>query len=158
MFFGHVFRIGGHAMAAGLSLEASRLDEFTQAVCEVVQRHANENTFQEVHYSDGELSVDDFDLKSADDLRYAAPWGQHFPAPVFDNYFTIINKRLLKEKHYKLVLRLINSNRTVDAIAFNVDVENWPEEGERVHLLYRLEVNEFRNVSSLQLMVEKLLV
>ena len=151
-------KFGGHAMAAGLSLEASRLDEFTQAVCEVVQRHANENTFQEVHYSDGELSVDDFDLKSADDLRYAAPWGQHFPAPVFDNYFTIINKRLLKEKHYKLVLRLINSNRTVDAIAFNVDVENWPEEGERVHLLYRLEVNEFRNVSSLQLMVEKLLV
>jgi single-stranded-DNA-specific exonuclease len=150
-------KFGGHAMAAGLSLETSMLDEFTQAICEVVQSYANDETFQEIHYSDGELQENDFELKSADDLRYAAPWGQHFPAPVFDNYFTVLNKRLLKDKHYKLELRPKNSNRTVNAIAFNVEFESWPEEGGEVHLLYRLEVNEFRNVSSLQLMVEKLL-
>ncbi len=155
-------KFGGHAMAAGLSLETSKLDEFTQAICDVVQSHANEETFQEIHYSDGELQANDFELHSADELRYAAPWGQHFPAPVFDNRFTIVNKRLLKEKHYKLVLRPNNVKnniaRTVDAIAFNIDKENWPEEGGEVHLLYRLEVNEFRNACSLQLMVEKLLV
>jgi len=151
-------KFGGHAMAAGLSLEASKLDEFTQAICDVVQGHANDETFQEIHYSDGELNPDDFELKSADDLRYAAPWGQHFPAPVFDNRFTIINKRLLKDKHYKLVLRPINAEHTVNAIAFNIDIENWPEEGGDVHLLYRLEVNEFRDASSLQLMVERLLL
>jgi len=151
-------KFGGHAMAAGLSLEASKLDAFTQAICEVVASHADEETFQEIHYSDGELEPDDFDLKSADDLRYAAPWGQHFPAPVFDNHFTVINKRLLKEKHYKLVLQPNYSNApTVDAIAFNVDIESWPEKGEEVHLLYRLEVNEFRDNCTLQLMVEKLL-
>ena len=155
-------KFGGHAMAAGLSLEAAKLGEFTQAICEVVQSHANEDTFQEIHYSDGELQPDDFELKSADDLRYAAPWGQHFPAPVFDNRFTIVNKRLLKEKHYKLVLRPVldaeKPARTVDAIAFNVDIESWPEEGGEVHLLYRLEVNEFRDACTLQLMVERLLV
>jgi len=155
-------KFGGHAMAAGLSLEAAKLGEFTQAICEIVQSHANEDTFQEIHYSDGELQPDDFELKSADDLRYAAPWGQHFPAPVFDNRFTIVNKRLLKEKHYKLVLRPVldaeNPARTVDAIAFNVDIESWPEEGGEVHLLYRLEVNEFRDACTLQLMVERLLV
>ncbi len=159
-------KFGGHAMAAGLSLETTKLDEFTQAICDVVQNHANEDTFQEIHYSDGELQSDDFELKSADDLRYAAPWGQHFPAPVFDNRFTIVNKRLLKEKHYKLVLRpVVNAEnvaatptRTVDAIAFNIDIKSWPEEGGEVHLLYRLEVNEFRDACSLQLMVERLLV
>ncbi len=155
-------KFGGHAMAAGLSLETAKLDEFTQAICDVVQSHANEDTFQEIHYSDGELQPDDFELKSADDLRYAAPWGQHFPAPVFDNRFTIVNKRLLKEKHYKLVLRPVvtaeTSARTVDAIAFNIDIKSWPKEGGEVHLLYRLEVNEFRDAYSLQLMVERILV
>ncbi len=151
-------KFGGHAMAAGLSLETSKLEEFTKAICDVVQSHANHETFQEIHYSDGELQAEDFELKSADDLRYAAPWGQHFPAPVFDNYFIIVNKRLLKEKHYKLVLRPINADaRTVDAIAFNIDITSWPKEGDEVHLLYRLEVNEFRDTCCLQLMVEKLL-
>ena len=151
-------KFGGHAMAAGLSLKASQLDEFTQAICEIVQSHTDDDTFQEIYHSDGELKVADFELKSADDLRYAAPWGQHFPAPVFDNHFTIVNKRLLKDKHYKLVLRPLGASHTVDAIAFNVDIENWPEEGGDVHLLYRLEVNEFRNACTLQLMIEKLIV
>lgn len=153
-------KFGGHAMAAGLTLDTSRLDEFTQAIGEIVEKHADEDTFKEIQLSDGKLEVEDFELKCADDLRFAAPWGQHFPAPVFDNRFLIVNKRLLKEKHYKLVLRPVISEgkgRTVAAIAFNVDIESWPKEGGEVHLLYRLEVNEFRGDSSLQLMVERLL-
>ena len=157
---GLVDKFGGHAMAAGLTLEASRLGEFTKAICDVVNKNAEHDTFLEVHHSDGELCLTDFDLKHADDLRFAAPWGQHFPTPAFDNRFIIISKRLLKEKHYKLVLRPIVSEenyRTFPAIAFNVDREQWPEENSEVHLLYRLEVNEFRGDTSLQLMIEKLL-
>ena len=110
-----------------------------------------------MYYSDGELLADDFELNQAESLRYAAPWGQHFPAPVFNNEFIVINKRLLKDKHYKLILKPLNQDRSVAAIAFNVEIEKWPNEGESVHLLYRLEVNEFRETRSLQLMVEKLL-
>ncbi len=150
-------KFGGHAMAAGLTLKKQHLKRFTKAICDVVDKQANAETFQEVHLSDGELKADDFELKCADELRYAAPWGQHFPAPAFDNHFTIVNKRLLKEKHYKLVLRPLNQQRTVNAIAFNVDSECWPEEGDDVHLLYRLESNEFRDTVSLQLIIEKLL-
>ena len=157
-------KFGGHAMAAGLTLDELRLENFTQAICDVVNKQVNEETFQEIHYSDGELNADNFDLKIADTLRYAAPWGQHFPAPVFDNQFLIMNKRLLKEKHLKLVLRPFSDSqsssqlqRTVQAIAFNVDLSEWPEEGGEVHLLYKLEVNEFRGDCSLQLMIEKVL-
>ncbi len=153
-------KFGGHAMAAGLTLDESQLTKFTKAICDVVLSHANDDTFQEVHYSDGELDAEDFDLKNADSLRFAAPWGQHFPAPVFDNQFVLVNKCLLKEKHLKLILRPCykqkTTQRTIQAIAFNVDVDEWPEEGSEVHLLYRLEVNEFRGESSLQLMVERL--
>lgn len=150
-------KFGGHAMAAGLTLNHSKLDEFISSICEVVARQADKDTFDEIHYSDGELNDEDFELSCADELRYAIPWGQHFPAPAFDNKFVIVNKRLLKEKHYKLILRPNGQSRTVNAIAFNVEVAAWPEEGEEVHLLYRLDVNEFRDAVSLQLMIEKLL-
>ena len=150
-------KFGGHAMAAGLSLNLNQLDKFKVAICDVVKQQANDETFQEVHYSDGELAAADFELQQAETLRYAAPWGQHFPAPVFDNQFIIISKRLLKEKHYKLILKPLDQSRSINAIAFNVDIKQWPEEGEVVHLLYRLEVNEFRDTRSLQLMIDKLL-
>ena len=150
-------KFGGHAMAAGLSLKLNQLEQFQNAISKVVKQQANDDTFQELHYSDGELLADDFELHQAEALRYAAPWGQHFPAPVFNNQFIIVNKRLLKEKHYKLILKPVDQSRTIAAIAFNVDIAEWPEEGEAVHLLYRLEVNEFRDTRSLQLMVEKIL-
>jgi single-stranded-DNA-specific exonuclease len=157
-------KFGGHAMAAGLTLDKSSLETFTQAICQVVESHADEETFQEVFYSDGQLKEEDFDLKNADSLRYAAPWGQHFPPPVFDNQFVVLNKKLLKEKHLKLLLRPcgdlqkpLQIQRTVQAIAFNIDLKDWPEEGSEVHLLYKLEVNEFRGNCCLQLMIEKIL-
>ena len=153
-------KFGGHAMAAGLSLRKDQLAEFTQAVCDVVDKHADENTFMEVCQSDGELEADEFDLTHANQLRFAAPWGQHFPPPVFDNQFIILQKTLLKNKHFKLMLKPVDQNknaRNIAAIAFNVEIEKWPDEGAIVHLLYRLEVNEFRGDRSLQLMIEKLL-
>ncbi len=150
-------KFGGHAMAAGLTLDKPRLKEFDRAICEIVTKHQNEETFDEIHYSDGQLAPEDFDLKAAQTLRFAAPWGQHFPAPLFDNRFTIVSKRLLKEKHYKLLLRPSGHTRAVQAIAFNVDIASWPDEGEEVHLLYKLDVNEFRGDTTLQLMVERVI-
>ena len=61
------------------------------------------------------------------------------------------------QKHLKLVLSPQDSDTVVDAIAFNVDLEHWPNESvETIHIAYRLDVNEFRGNRSLQLMVEHL--
>ncbi len=154
-------KFGGHAMAAGLSLKKSRFDEFVNVITQVVKVHSDDETFDEIQHSDGELQTQEFDLERAEALRYAAPWGQHFPAPVFDNRFIIVNKRTLKDKHLKLVLcptdSKQNQGRNVPAIAFNVNFEDWPEEGGKVHLLYRLDVNEYQGNRSLQLMVERIL-
>ena len=150
-------KFGGHAMAAGLTLEKARLDDFSHAVCRVVKNYVEDDTFEEFHYSDGELEPQDFNLECANTLRFAAPWGQNFPTPLFDNYFTITNKRIINDQHLKLSLRSKGFEQAVSAISFNAEFECWPEEGGTVHLLYKLEVNEFRGVSSLQLMVEKLL-
>jgi len=159
-------KFGGHAMAAGLSLAEEKLPDFINAITNVIQQQVDPTVFQERLLSDGALKRDEFTLSNADQLRFAAPWGQHFPAPIFDNQFEIIQKRILKKAHVKLVLRLLENTTatattatatTVNAIAFNVDLEQWPEQGTVIHLLYKLDVNEFRGVSSSQLIVERLM-
>lgn len=152
---GMILKFGGHAMAAGLSIPADAYDEFNRAFVTEVQRHAEDVHLQAVVESDGELGASDFELELATELRFAGPWGQHFPEPVFDGVFTVVHQRLVGEKHLKLVLSREGSSQLLDAIAFNVDLAVWPDESVReVQLAYRLDVNEFRGQRSVQLMVE----
>lgn len=148
-------KFGGHAMAAGLSLKREHFDAFTTAIQTIVLTHCDAETFTEILYSDGELAPDGFTLEIAEQLRNAAPWGQHFPEPLFDGNFTIIQKQILKEKHLRLQLKPEDGLQSVAAIAFNTDVKQWPEQGQRVDLLYQFDVNEFRNQLTPQLIIHK---
>jgi single-stranded-DNA-specific exonuclease len=151
-------KFGGHAMAAGLTIADVDYDLFTQAFDEEVRRHLNEDDLQGVIMSDGELLTSEFSMFTAEELRYAGPWGQTFQEPVFDGVFNIMNKRIVGEKHLKLSLQPAGSNLEIDAIAFNVTDEDWkpPSLGkpQKAKVAYRLDVNVFRGNKSLQLMVE----
>ncbi len=152
---GLINKFGGHAMAAGLSLARDDYEAFSRAFVAEVERHAEDVELQAVIESDGELSETDFDLELATALRFAGPWGQHFPEPVFDGIFQVVSQRLVGEKHLKLVLFPADGSVLLDAIAFNVDLEIWPDQSiEQVEIAYRLDVNEYRGQRSVQLMVE----
>ena len=154
---GLISKFGGHAMAAGMTLPVDAYDDFTAAFTAEVARHAQDLELQAVIDSDGELSDAELHLDLATQLRYAGPWGQHFPEPVFDGRFNIVSQRLVGEKHLKLVLAVTGSQQIIDAIAFNVDLDIWPEQSAaRVDIAYRLDVNEFRGQRSVQLMIEHL--
>ncbi len=155
---GLIEKFGGHAMAAGLTLSRERYEEFSRAFEDEVQQHAEDVQLQAVVESDGELAPGDFQLDVAGQLRFAGPWGQHFPEPVFDGEFRLVSQRLVGEKHLKMVLCPPGPEQYLDAIAFNVDLERWPDESiEHVEIAYRLDVNEFRGQRSVQLVVEYLL-
>jgi len=154
---GLITKFGGHAMAAGMTLPRDAYETFAAAFVDEVARHAEDVELQAVIESDGELQPDEFALELATQLRFAGPWGQHFPEPVFDGCFTIVSQRLVGEKHLKLVLAHPDSQQLLDAIAFNVDLDIWPDQSvEQVEVAYRLDVNEFRGQRTLQLMVEHL--
>jgi single-stranded-DNA-specific exonuclease len=154
---GMILKFGGHAMAAGLTIPRELYRDFNTAFIAEVERHAKDVELQAVVESDGELGAGDFALDLANELRFAGPWGQHFPEPVFDGHFKIVQQRLVGDKHLKLVLSLKDSQQIIDAIAFNVDLDVWPDESVlEVEVAYRLEVNEFRGKRSVQLMVEYL--
>lgn len=155
---GLVTRFGGHAMAAGLTLPRDAYEDFAAAFVQEVERHVQDVNLQAMIESDGELAADDFQLELATTLRFAGPWGQHFPEPIFDGQFKVVSQRLVGEKHLKLVLSPVGSEVIVDAICFNIDPQVWPDDAvEKVEIAYRLDVNEFRGQQSVQLMVEQLL-
>ena len=115
----------------------------------------NENILQNVILSDGQLAVEQFDLSIAQELRDAGPWGQGFPAPIFDGVFELKQQRLVGLKHLKMVLQ--QGDKLIDAIAFNIDPEAWPNLSvKEIFCVYSLDVNEFRGQRTVQLLVQLL--
>ena len=152
-----ISKFGGHAMAAGLSLQPEHYKEFSKAFDEEVSKHLTEEDLQGYHETDGELTAAELQLSVADMLLEAGPFGQGFPEPVFDGVFSLVSQRLVGARHLKLVLQLPGSDHYIDAIAFNIDPEEWPNHQCRtVHLVYRLDVNEFNGRRRLQLVVDSL--
>jgi single-stranded-DNA-specific exonuclease len=155
-----ISRFGGHAMAAGLTLERARLDEFARAFdAEVARCAANAGDANEVE-TDGELTLTEIALDTAQALRAGGPWGQAFPEPSFDGEFGIKNARLINDKHLKMWVEVPRSGRSFDAIAFNHVSEaaaDFAVPSGPVQLVYRLEVNEYQGERRLQLLVEHVL-
>ena len=151
-------KFGGHAMAAGLTIQRRYLEEFQRAFDAVVKQKLTTSDLQAELLSDGELLEDEMSLTLAQALRDAGPWGQHFPEPLFDGEFCVVQQRLVGDKHLKLVLSVSEQSQIIfDAIAFNVDVEYWPNnEVKKVKIVYRLDINEYRGRSTLQLVVDYL--
>ena len=149
-------KFGGHAMAAGMSLARDKFAAFAAAFDEEVRRQLTAEDLQAVIVSDGELSPQDFALPLAAQLREAGPWGQHFPEPVFDGEFYLLQQKLVGEKHLKMTLALdARGQQLVDAIAFNIDPQLWPNnQAQKVRVAYKLDINEFRGNTNLQLLVD----
>jgi single-stranded-DNA-specific exonuclease len=154
-----ISRFGGHAMAAGLTLERTHLDRFALAFDAEVKRWMAGVSAADAVETDGELTQEEIALETAQALREGGPWGQAFPEPSFDGIFSIRNARVIGERHLKMWVEVPRGGRSFDAIAFNLV----PQEGQFVppeglaHLVYRLEVNEYQGERRLQLLVDHLL-
>ncbi|MED5412309.1 MAG: single-stranded-DNA-specific exonuclease RecJ [Pseudomonadota bacterium] len=155
---GLITKFGGHSMAAGLSLDLNNFEEFQKAFAAEAAALLSDDQLQAKILSDGVVKPEWFTLETAAAIDGAGPWGQEFPEPLFDGRFNLVQQRRIGERHLKMVLSpMQDSQRTVDAIAFNVSDEDWPAESvSEIEIAYRMSVNEFRGVINLQLMVEKI--
>lgn len=150
-----VSKFGGHAMAAGLSLPEANFDAFSKAFAAEISEHLSVEQLQPTLISDGELNKEEFKLEIAELLRDSGPWGEGFPEPMFDGRFKLIGQRIVGERHLKLILQVSDSDRYLDGIVFNVNLDEWPNyRCSSVHLAYRLSINEHQGYRKLQLLVE----
>ena len=156
---GLIDRFGGHAMAAGLTLERAKLDEFARAFDAEVARCSTGAIAADAVETDGELAVAEIALATAEALRAGGPWGQAFPEPSFDGLFSVRSARVIGDRHVKMWVEVPRSGRSFDAIAFNHLEDGAPFEppAAPLQLVYRLEVNEYQGERRLQLLVDHLL-
>jgi single-stranded-DNA-specific exonuclease len=151
---GLVERFGGHAMAAGLSLRREALETFQSAFAAEVARAMGDTPSERALVSDGELAAGLLTLPTAETLRIAAPWGKGFSEPLFDGFFELSAARVIKDRHLKLRARA-DAAPPLEAIGFGLAELKARAQG-RVHLAYRLAVNEYRGLRSPQLLIEHL--
>jgi len=150
---GLIDKFGGHAMAAGLSIAESRLEEFKRVAAEQMGRLYPDADFSGAIITDGKLPDTAFNLAFARSLRDAGPWGSGFPEPLWSGDFQMVEQRTVGEKHLKMRVRPAGGGNVIDAIAFN---QAGPAYRGVVKFAYRLDVNEFRGVENPQLVVEQI--
>jgi single-stranded-DNA-specific exonuclease len=146
---------GGHAMAAGLSLDRENLEVFESRLTEAVRVVLDGAELTAELLTDGELAADELTLGTAELIENSGPWGQRFPEPLFDGTFNVLETRVVGGSHLKMIVRSTRGGEELDAIAFRRLPEDLPQSG-IVRLLYRLGVNRWRGNASCQLMVEEI--
>ena len=151
---GLIERFGGHAMAAGVSLAVTALDDFRRAFEREAAERLDPETLDAELVGDGPLAGDEFGRDSAEALRLGGPWGQGFPEPLFDNVFELLDWRVVGERHLKLSLALEDRAEPLSAIHFG----GWSGAGpaSRLHIAYQLDLDDFRDRRGVQLIVHHL--
>ncbi|RBP51537.1 single-stranded-DNA-specific exonuclease RecJ [Arenicella xantha] len=149
-----ILKFGGHAMAAGLSVRERDLARFKRVLHDVALEMTANHDWSQIVWTDGALQSDEFNLELADQLRTISPWGQGFPEPVFEGEFKVVDSRVVGETHAKLVLQPVGGEQQVDAIFFGYLDTHAELPSGTIRAVYRLDINEFRERLSLQLMLQ----
>jgi single-stranded-DNA-specific exonuclease len=139
-------RFGGHAHAAGVTIDEAALPRFAAAFEGVARECLDPAHLHRTWETDGALGHGELSPALAETLRDAV-WGQGFPAPAFDGRFAVAGQRVVGESHLRLALE--SQGEPFEAIAFRQS-ERLPE---RIHAVYRPELREWNGVASLQLVV-----
>ncbi len=143
---GVLAKFGGHAYAAGVTLAEADLPRFAALFEAIAREQLGPSDLARTTESDGGLAPGELDLALASTLRDEV-WGQGFPAPVFDDTFSVVDQRIVGGQHSRLTLA--RGGRRFEAIRFR-HVDPLPPS---IHAAYRPEVNEWNGLASLQLVI-----
>lgn len=144
---GLILRFGGHAMAAGLTIQEKDYDRFARAFEAVVAEHADPAVFERNVLIDGGLAPDEISERLCQTLEHGI-WGQGFEAPLFANDFRVVRQTVLKDAHLKLSLEL--GGQRFEGIFFRHNAPLLTAS----RLAYRPTINEFNGRRLIQLLVE----
>jgi exonuclease RecJ (EC 3.1.-.-) len=144
---GLIIRFGGHAMAAGLTIDESRLDEFKDAFEKIGREWMTPEILSNRIEHDGAISLADASVELVEKIG-AEIWGQGFPEPLFAGDFRVVKQKIMKEKHSKLTLE--QGGKTIEAVLFNF-ADKAPE---RIKAFYTLMVNEWNGAKKTELNIK----
>lgn len=154
LYPGLILSFGGHSMAAGLSIEEKDFERFRLLFNEQIEAMGPLAPKAEQPV-DCQLAADILNTDTVTSIIEAGPWGRAFPESLFYGRFSIVSQKLVGENHLKLVLSHCDEPLLLDGIKFFVDKDQWPQyDCQLVDLKYRLSINNYRNISKIQLIIE----
>jgi len=146
---GVLLRFGGHAMAAGCTIDRAQFDTFAQGLAQIAQEQLDAATLTRQLETDGPLAPQYRDADLVDMLQREV-WGQGFAPPTFSEEVEVLSQRLVGQDSKHLSLKLKHQGEPVDAIWFG-RTEPLPE---RTLLAFRLDVNEWKGQRKVQFLIE----
>ncbi len=144
---GVLLRFGGHAMAAGCTIEEKNFELFEHSFQQVAREWLDAATLTRRIDTDGPLDAQ-YRRTDVVDTLHKEVWGQGFAAPTFSEEVEVVSQRLVGEKH--LALKLKHQGQPVDGIWFG-HTEPLPA---RVKLAFRLDADEWQGVRRVRFLVE----
>ncbi len=144
---GVLLRFGGHAMAAGCTIEEEHFDQFEQALSDVALQWLDAATLERRLETDGPLAPEYRRVDLVDTLHREV-WGQGFSPPVFSEEVEVVSQRLVGEKH--LALKLKHQGTPIDGIWFN-HTDSLPA---RAMIAFRLDADEWNGSRKVKFLIE----
>ncbi|MDQ6961809.1 MAG: single-stranded-DNA-specific exonuclease RecJ [Mariprofundaceae bacterium] len=155
-------RFGGHSGAAGLGFPLTHLPTFKLAFEDAVRTQIGEKELQPIIWSDGSLKTSFISLEVCEQLQDLQPYGREFEMPIFDGVFEVQSIKTMGKDGTHLSLQLERDQKIFRAVwfgALNQAGDALPcQKGDKIHCAYQLNINDFRNVKQIQLMIESAFV
>lgn len=149
---GDLVKFGGHAMAAGLSLEKDSLQNFQKKLPILASQYVDEKMKQKALWVDGSLPSSHRTIQFAKVLLKNGPWGNGFEKPLFYDQFEICEQYLVGGSHLKVVLS--DGSQMYQGIWFNIEEGLWPKHDCKVvDVVYQVQINEFNQRRQLQFLI-----
>jgi single-stranded-DNA-specific exonuclease len=149
-----IIKFGGHAMAAGLSINEVDYNSFRASVSQQIDLIYPDYNYTGDIQTDGLLLPDQLSLNLANRIQEFGPWGTGFEEPKFHGKFHIHDQRVVGGHHLKMQVQPVDGKKIIDAIAFN---QQNIITREAIGFIYKLDVNEFRGKITEQLVVDHIL-
>ncbi len=148
-------KYGGHELAAGLTVKRGNLEEFREKINEYARQNLSEDKLKIRMYADCELSMKDLTMSFAEEISLLEPFGVGNASPVF--VMKNVNVKRISliggGKHTRLILE--KDGESVTALYFGVGEGELDFEcGDSIDVLFNIDINDYKNVRSVQMVLQ----
>lgn len=147
-------KYGGHELAAGLTVKRGDLEAFRERINEYARENLTEDAFKIKLEADCEIEMADVNLNFAKELQYLEPYGTGNATPLFVMRDVTVKKITYTKGGEHTRLYLEKNGMAVNAMYFSVGEGMLGfESGDLIDLLFNIDINDYRNVLSAQMIV-----
>ncbi|MBR4880493.1 MAG: hypothetical protein IKU19_01080, partial [Clostridia bacterium] len=151
-------KFGGHELAAGLSVKRKNFDAFCEKINEYAREHFDHDAHSPTCVADLELDTGDIELRQANELFLLEPFGTENPAPVFVICDTVINeiRGIGNNRHCRVSIS--KGKRNFNCVYFGMSPDETSfKKGDLVDVVFSLEINEYKGVTTPQINIRHIL-